>query len=557
MTQKAETIILRGATIIDGTGAPARTGDVKVVGDRIVGVGRAGAASGAEASGATADALELDCSGLVVAPGFIDIHSHSDFSLFLDPGAPNYVAQGVTLLVNGNCGTSGAPIDAKDPLTAQLIGDERILRLITWSSFAEYMETLDRLPKAVNLATFVGHVNARVTALGVSDRRPDDRELEVMKAVVREAMSAGAFGLSTGLIYPPGVFAATEELIELARVVAEVAGDDNGLYASHLRSESDQLLEAVQEAVRIGQASRTRVQISHHKAAGRRNWGLVRTSLDLMEDSRRQGVEVTCDVYPCVAGATGLLALFPSWTHQRGKDGFMAFLKDPEARARIKREVSRPMKGSANLLFDAGLDGVRVADSRVFPQYLGKSLADIARAGGVAPAPAAGADPAPADPLDVLLELAERDFDLGITLFSMSEADVRYVLAHRLSCVGADAAVPIPGEGLPHPRTYRAFTRTLATYARDERVITLEQAIHKMTGFPAWKLGLPDRGVVRPGAKADLAVFDLWGLRAGSDFDDPHHLSEGMVHVLVNGEFVIRDGKMTGAKPGALVRRPA
>jgi len=549
MTQKAERIILRRATIIDGSGAPCRTGDVTVAGDRIE-----GAPAGAPASGAPAGALELDCSGLVVAPGFIDIHSHSDFSLFLDPGAPNYVAQGVTLLVNGNCGTSGAPIDAKDPLTAQLIGDERILRLITWSSFAEYMKTLDLLPKAVNLAALVGHVNARVTALGVSDRRPDDRELEVMKAVVREAMSAGAFGLTSGLIYPPGVFAATEELIELARVVAEVAGDDNGLYASHLRSESDQLLEAVQEAVRIGQASRTRVQISHHKVAGRRNWGLVRTSLDLMEQSRRQGVEVTCDVYPCVAGATGLLALFPSWTHRRGKDGFLAFLKDPEARARIKREVSRPMKGSANLLFDAGFDGVRVADSRVFPQYLGKSLADIARLGGVALA--AGADPTPGDPLDVLLDLAERDFDLGITLFSMSEADVRHVLAHRLSCVCSDAAVPIPGEGLPHPRTYRAFTRTLATYARDERVITLEQAIHKMTGFPAWKLGLPDRGVVRPGAKADLAVFDLWGLRAGSDFDDSHHLSEGMVHVLVNGEFVIRDGKMTGAKPGALVRRP-
>lgn len=555
-------IILRNATIIDGTGAPSRTGDVGVAGDRIVWVGPGGAGpgggrtaagartgGGGEVAGAKTDGdgraapVEIDCTGLIVAPGFIDIHSHSDFTIFLEPSAMNYLAQGVTLLVNGNCGFSGAPLDPERP---ELLGeDERFRKVVTWTDFAGYLNALDRLPKAVNLATLVGHGNVRTTVLGVGDRAPGAGDLEKMKALVREAMEAGALGLSTGLIYPPGMFATTEEIIELAKV----AGEYRGLYATHMRSESDLLVEAVLEAIRVGREAGCRIQISHHKASGRRNWGLVHTTLDLMDYYRRFGVEVTCDVYPCTAGATGLSALFPPWTQRGGKEGFLALLKDPEKRERIKRDLSRPNPKWPNLFFDAGPTGVRVAESRVLPQHLGKSIADIAREGGIGPA-------GPSDPLDVMLHLIEKDFGLGVTVNGMSEDDVRHVMSHRLSMISSDAAVVLPEEGLPHPRSYRAFTRTLATYARDERVLTVEQAVHKMTGMPAWKLGLFDRGVVRPGAKADLAVFDLWGLRTASDFGDPHHLAEGMVHVMVNGEFVIRDGKRTSAMPGELVRRP-
>ncbi len=530
-------IVLRNATIIDGTGAPSRPGDVVINGDRIAQVRppRRASRNGGPAR------LEIDCAGLFVAPGFIDIHSHSDLTIFMASSAANYVSQGVTFLVNGNCGSSGAPIDLTRPDIAAMVGEDRRIRdIITWTSFVEYMDALDRTPKGINIATFVGHGNVRASAMGVGDGAPAQSDLEKMKALVREAMEAGALGLSTGLVYAPGMFAATEEIIELAKV----AGEYGAIYSTHLRSESDLLVEAVLEAIRIGRESGCRVQISHHKCGGRRNWGLVRTTLDLMEYHRRLGVEITCDAYPCIAGATGLAALLPPWAQRSGKDGTLALFKDPASRERIKTDLGRPVAGAPNFLYDSTPAGVRITDSRVAPQYLGMSLADIAKEEGK-------------DPLDVMLDLLAMDFDTGVTLGRMNEDDVRYVLAHRLSMICSDASIALPEEGLPHPRTYRAFTRTLATYTRDEKLMGLEQAIYKMTGFPAWKLGLPDRGVLRPGAKADVVAFDLWGLATAADYGDPHHLSEGMAHVLVNGEFVIRDGRPTGAKPGELVRRPS
>ncbi|RJQ07887.1 MAG: D-aminoacylase [Bacillota bacterium] len=530
-------LVLRNGTVIDGTGTPSRPGDVVVSGDRVVAVSPAGKG---EAVQGAASAVEVDCSGLIVCPGFIDIHSHSDISVFLYPSAMNYVAQGVTLLLSGNCGFSGAPIDTSRPDVVALLGrDERVLKAITWRTFSEYLATLDNLPKAVNVALLVGHGNIRVAALGPTDRQPGPGELEAMKAVVREAMRAGACGLSTGLIYAPGVFATTEEIVELAKVAAAYGG----IYATHVRNESDLLLDAVLEAIRIGRESGARVEVAHHKASGRRNWGLVRTSLALMDYHRRLGTEITCDVYPCTAGATGLEAFFPPWAHRDGRAGFEAALKDEASRGRMRSELSRPQTGWQNLLFDATPAGVRVTWSPVFPQHVGRTLDEIARETA-------------SDVYETMMDLALEDPDLSVTVEGMSEDDVRYVISHRLSMIASDAAVVVPGEGLPHPRTYRAFTRVLATYARDEGVLTVERAIHKMTGMPAWKLGLADRGVLRPGAKADLAVFDLWGLGYDSRFGDSHHLSEGMVHVLVNGRWVIRDGRPTGDLPGEVVRRP-
>ncbi|MCL6580896.1 MAG: D-aminoacylase [Firmicutes bacterium] len=525
--------VFRRAMVIDGTGAPSRPGDVVVRGDRVVAVTPPGSARAAP------DATQVDADGLFVAPGFIDIHSHSDLSIFLEPAATNYVAQGVTLLVSGNCGWSAAPFDPEDPEAVASLGDDRLRSLVTWRTFEEYMEALERLPKAVHVATLVGHSSVRGAALGWGDVRPGPEDLEKMQVLVEEAMRAGAFGLSTGLIYVPGTFAGTDEIVALARVAAA----HGGIYATHLRSESDRLPEALEEAVRVGRESGARVQVSHHKASGRRNWGLVKTTLALMEHYRRFGVEVTCDVYPCTAGATGLAALLPPWTQREGRQACLGLLRDPAAREKVRWDLGRPQAGWPNLYYDAGPEGVRVAETRHLPRHLGRSLADIARETG-------------ADPRDVLMDLLLADFDLGVTVAGMSEEDVRFVLGHRLSMVASDAAAVVPGEGAPHPRSYRAFTRTLATYARDERLLSLETAVHKMTGLPAWKLGLWDRGLLRPGAKADLVVFDLWGLRSRSDYGDPHHLSEGVVHVLVAGEFVWRDGRPTGARPGETLRRP-
>ncbi len=529
MNESTFDIVLRNGTVIDGTGTPSRPGDVAVSRGRIAAVGRVTGRG----------KVEVDCRGLFIAPGFIDIHSHSDFTIFREPRAVNYVAQGVTLIVSGNCGTSGAPLDPEDPETAALLTTHDLREVVTWSTFVEYMEALDRLPKAVNVATLVGFGNVRAVVMGYGASRPSRADLEAMKGHVREAMEAGAFGLSTGLIYVPQVFAGFEEVLE----VAKAAGDYGGLYATHLRNESERLIDAVIEAVRVGQASGLRVQISHHKVAGRRNWGLVRTALELEEYYRRLGVEVTCDVYPYTAGATGLSALFPSWTQRRGREGFLRLLQDPEARERIKADLSRPSPDWENLLYNGGFEGVVFSHSKVFPEYLGLSLAEVARRRAK-------------DPLEVVLELVAEDFDAGVIIHSMSDDDMRYVLRHRLSMVADDGSVVRPGEGCPHPRAYGAFTRVLATYARDEGLLTLEEAVHKMTGLPAWKLGLEDRGLVRAGVKADLAVFDLWRLGSASEFGDPHHLAEGMVHVLVNGDFVVRDGRPTGEMPGEVVRRP-
>ena len=561
-------LVFRNATIVDGTGSPAFTGDVVVRGGRIAAVrpracadrgpergldrgsergperppgteAGTGVGGGADPGGRDDGLPEVDCTGLVLTPGFIDIHSHSDFSIFEDPSAANYAAQGVTLIVSGNCGYSGAPINPDDPELEDFLPDPAVRGRVAWRTFREYLAVLDRLPKGVNVAWLVGHGNVRGAVLGFGDRPAAPGDLEKMKAVLAEAFEAGAFGLSSGLIYVPGIFATTDELVELAGVAARYGG----LYATHIRNESDLLVEAVLEAIDIGRRSGARVEVSHHKASGKRNFGLVRTTLDLMGYYRRFGVEVSCDVYPCTASSTTLYSLFPRWARAKGKKEFVRLLGDAAVRASLRSELTHPSTSWENVILDAGFDGLVLAESTVFPEYLGKSVADIAKEQGAR------------DPLETALDLVRADPDLAVIAGGMSEDDVRYVLAHRLSLVGSDGSVTRPGRGSPHPRSYRAFTRVLETYVREEKVLGLEEAVRKMSGLPAWKLGLWDRGLVRPGFRADLAVFDLWALRARSEFGDPHHLSEGMVHVLVNGEFVIRDGRFTGGTPGEVVRR--
>jgi len=571
-------VVFTNATVVDGTGVPAMTADVLVCGDAIAAVRPVGPLVLAAPQGLTAASEStlpstaqaeagarnrlysglqvIDCTGLVLTPGFIDIHNHSDVALFAEPGAANYITQGVTTVLVGQCGISAAPVapapvaDAKAApgLAAHALVTQALAEQAAdpgnpaagriFATFAQYLDALDHLPRTVNAGSLVGHGQIRLAVMGPDDRQPMEPEMDQMKTRVAEAMEAGAFGLSTGLIYAPGVYAKTAELIEMA----QVAGRYGGLYATHLRSEADLMVDAVMEAVTIGRESGLRVQIAHHKASGRRNWGLVKTTLDIMEYARRNGLEITCDVYPYAPSGASIFALMPAWTRIHGPAGIKDFLSDPRSRERIRHELARPSLTWENILFDAGFDGLLVTHSEAYPEYVGKNIAQVAREQGK-------------DPMDLLLDIAATDVNMSMTAGGMSEDDMRYVLAHRLSMVCSDSSATRFGEGRPHPRNYAAFTRVLATYVREEALLTLEQAVYKMTGFPAWKLDLHDRGAVRPGARADIAVFDYWTLDSKATFGDPHHYSKGMAHVMVNGQFVLKDGKMTGARPGRTLRR--
>ena len=488
-------LVIRGGTVFDGSGGAGMRGDVGVRGDRIVAVGVV------VGRGAT----EIEAAGLAVTPGFVDVHSHDDLAVLMEPEYPCKVMQGVTTDIVGNCGTAVAPFAAARPMF-RAIGPE--VEMEPWEGYAGYLERVDEVRPSLNIAALVGHGTIRRAVLGNAERAPDAGELAQMAAYVREGMEAGAVGLSTGLIYEPGRYAATEEVIALARVL-----DGRGLYATHMRNEGKYLLEAVAEAIRVGEEGGVAVEISHHKVGGADNWGKVRESIKLIEVARARGLDVTADQYPYTAGSTSLFAVLQNNAlNERGEEGGLG-RADP-----------------AN---------VRIAFCPANHDWEGKSIREMADLFDL-----------PAE--EAARKVVEASVRTTVVIETMDEADVRMVMAHSTTMIGSDG---VPGGSKPHPRLYGTFPRVLGRYARDEGVVSLAEAVHKMTGMPAVKFGLKDRGSLRAGAFADLVVFDPATIADRATYADPCQFPAGIRAIFVNGVQVADNGLHTGARPGRALRR--
>ena len=517
-------LLVRGGDVIDGTGAPRRRADVALRDGRIVAIGEVGTGSGART---------IDATGRVVSPGFIDIHSHSDESVLINSALESTVHQGVTCVVAGNCGGASAPVMG---LAAEEL-DRDLARYDlerTWSSFSEYAALVEHSGSAINFCSFVGHGTLRMCVMGADDRAPTGGELAAMKALLAKSLDDGAIGLSTGLIYPPSAYGTTDEISALAAVVRE----HDGLYASHIRNEGDELFAAIEENLEIGRRSGVRVQLSHHKASQKRNWGKVKESTAMIERAQAEGVNVIADQYPYTASSTGLAVTIPKWAHAGGSVALCERLRDPAVRQRIRGEYTETERNWPDIV---------IARAMHHPDWSGKSVAELA-------------DSAKRDPLEWTCDaLIEHDGAIDIIHHSMDEADVRYVMARPWVCAGSDSRANAPygplSYGKPHPRSYGTFPRILGHYARDVGVITLEDAVRKMTSATAARLGLRDRGLLREGMFADVVVFDDATIIDLSTPAKPHQLSRGVEQLFVNGVQVIRDGKLTGATPGRALRR--
>lgn len=528
-------LIIGGGLVIDGSGQPARAADLGLCDDRIEAIGDLAR----EPAGA-----RLLAQGLTVAPGFIDMHSHSDFRLWANRQAESKIRQGVTTEVVGNCGFSPAPIAPEFKTELQSFAGFLARGLDwEWHSLGEYLRRFEAEGSAVNILQLVGHGAIRIAAMGFARRPPTREELVRMERLVAASMEAGAWGLSSGLIYAPGCYADTEELIALARVIREAGG----LYASHIRGEGVNLLGSVREAIRIGQETGVPVEVSHIKAAGRANWGKVPEALALMDTARGEGLDVTADVYPYLASSTTLSALLPSWALEDGIDAMVARLGRLEVRARIAAEVASGLPGWENPAKNAGWDGIMIAACPGRPEVEGRRLHDLAQEAGQAPIELA---------MDLLQSQRGR---VAMILFQLGESDLKSALIHPHVMIGSDGSALAPygelGAERVHPRNYGTFPRVLGKYSREEGVLSLEEAVRKMTSLPAQKLGLPDRGIIRTGAKADLVCFDPRVVSDRATYTEPHQYAAGIHHVIVNGKVVIRDGEHTGTLPGRVLRR--
>jgi N-acyl-D-amino-acid deacylase len=497
-------LLLRHGRIVDGTGSPWYRGDVAIRGDTIVAVAPAIEARAARI---------VDVGGAVIAPGFIDSHTHSRRGIFDEPTAPNYVRQGVTTVMEGPDGSSPVPL-------------------------APFLAKLDALRKSVNIGSFIGQGSIRAAVIGEADRRATAEEIQRMRALVEQGMKDGAFGMTTGLFYVPGTFTPTEEVIELARV----AGRFGGIHTSHQRDDASRVIDSVKETIRIGEEGGLPTQITHHKVVGRANWGKSVETLKLVDEARARGVDVTVDQYPYTASSTSVAAaLLPAWALEGGRGAMLTRLKEPVSRAKIKVEsvaMIRDERGGGDP------KNVQLASCGFDASLAGRTLADVTRQRGLAPTLENAAE--------TTMWIVEQGGCQGV-FHAMSEEDVVRILRHPATMIASDGEVPIFGRASPHPRSYGTFARVLGVYVREKRVLTLEDAVRKMTSFPAARLRLNDRGIIRPGMKADLTVFDPTRVRDTATYPQPHQYADGFSFVIVNGQIVFETGAMTAARPGRVL----
>ncbi len=516
-------LVIEGSKVIDGTGNPWFKADVAVAKGRIIGVGDLGT-----------DAKRIvDADGFVVAPGFIDTHSHSDLMLIVEPNAQQKIMQGITTEVVGQDGLGEAPIreelveDWRKYLSG-LNGDPDIEW--SWRSFGEYLDTLEKARPATNVAALVGHGNLRLLTMGMENRSPTSSELEEMKEILSSSMMEGACGMSTGLIYPPCVYAGTEELAELCSVVAV----NGGVFVVHMRNEGNKLFESIEEVIAIGRKSRVPIQISHFKSSGERNWGKVVEALGLLEKARKGGNDINIDQYPYIAGSTFLSSLLPIWIHEGGTQMMLNRLRDSDIRRRLVEEMEEGERGE-----DWGWDNVIVTSvkTEVNKRFEGKNLEQICEVRRQAP-------------LEALFDLVlEEENAVTMVSFSMSEDDIRTVMRSPFQMVCTDGIVL----GRPHPRAYGSFPRVLGRYVR-EQILTIEEAVRKMTSMPAQRFMMLDRGLIKPGMNADITVFDPEVVIDTATYENPIRFPKGIEYVIVNGEITVDRGEHTGCRNGKILR---
>jgi N-acyl-D-amino-acid deacylase len=500
-------LVIRNARILDGTGSPWFLAAIAIRGDAIARIAPAIDQPATET---------IDARGQIVSPGFIDIHTHARRGIFEVPTADNYVRQGVTTVIEGPDGSSPMP-------------------------FGAFLAKLASTPRSVNVGSFVGQGSIREAVVGSANRAATADERAKMRAMVEQAMKEGAFGLSTGLFYVPGAFTPTDEVVELAAA----AGRLGGIHISHMRDEASRVAESVKETIAIGENGHLPTQVTHHKIIGKPNWGKSAETLGLIDAARARGVDATIDQYPYTASSTSIQsALLPAWALEGGRTEQLAKLKDAATRARIRSDTIRLITTERG-----GGDprNVAIASCQWDPALAGKTLADVAARRGL-PATVEGA-------ADATLWIVEQGGCQGI-FHAIDEADLERILRHPATMIASDGEIPIFGRASPHPRSYGTFARVLGVYVRERKAITLADAVRRMSAFPAQRLGLQDRGLLRPGMQADLVVFDPDRVRDTATFDRPHQYAEGFSLVVTNGQIVYRDGKMTAARPGVVLSGP-
>jgi len=529
-------VIIKGGTVYDGTGAAPQHVDVAIRGDRIAGLG--------DFSKASAPTI-INARGLAVAPGFINMLSWSTESLIQDGRSQSEIRQGVTTEIMGE-GESMGPVN--DRVREHMLREQKDIKYdVKWNTLAEYLQYLEKRGISCNVASFIGATTIREYVIGFDDRAPTPDELDQMRALVRQEMESGALGIGTSLIYPPAFYAKTDELIELCKVAAKYQGK----YISHMRSEGNQLLQALDELIRIARQANIPAELYHIKAAGRKNWGKIDSLLSRIESAQKDGLKIRANMYTYTAAGTGLDACLPPWTEEGGYPALFKRLRDPATRAKIAAEVKIDTDKWENLYLAAGSpDKILLVGfkSEKLKPLTGKSLAEVAKIRGK-------------DPIETIMDLiAEDESRIDSIYFLMSEENVKKEIKKSWISFGSDEASQAP-EGVflksnPHPRAYGCFARVLGKYVRDEKVITLPQAIRKLSGLPATNLGLDHRGSLKEGMFADVVVFDPATIADRATFDKPHQYAVGMKHVFVNGVQVIKEGEHTDAKPGRALWGP-